>query len=791
MNEKRYMHCMIVQDIPEDHIFNSEIKILYVIIGQVQVYIGCECYNLKRSDIIVLNPGTEYFFKCDVGSVSCVVSYAGQLLSSLFPQWKQMKFKCNSAIEPEGAYSNIRRLFKELVGVCIAEDSKNECEKRSLLYKMLGCLTKEFIVKKANGESVFLHDEDDRLQQMYQYIDQNFQTGINLSDLAERLYTSTSTLSRIFKKSTGMYFTEYVNKVRMDYAVGELEYSDESITRIAVDSGFSNLSVFNRVFKDTFGVSPSEYRKLRKTKEEKTEYGQEELMSRLREELRGDLLEADIVPISVDALAKEKYHKFWNQTINVGSLNTLLMANTQYHVVYLVENLGFKYVRIWNIFSTQMKVTDGIHIGNYSYDQIDIALDFLDKHNIIPFLDFGVRPSAAVKNEKVNVYYGEECVEFATREVWENLITDFLRHVVKRYGKEKVSKWIFELSYDVSHKKECYKDGEYDFFHAYQYLYNTVKGIVPLAEVGGPMAIVHCSEMFLREFFQKSKENDCVPDFVSILLFPYITYLNGEEVCYRTTKDSEYEIHEIERIRLLMVQSGITSKLYVSEWNNTLSSRNYLNDSCYRSAYFTYKVMEMWDRVDMINVWMASDWVSNYFDVGGVANGGNGLLTKDTICKPAYYALQFLNQLREYLLAKGRNYIITRSEQQDYYIVCSNYKSLGGEYFLKDELTEDPKILQIFYEDESVLELEITLQNMRADRYVVKKRTVNPKEGSFLWEWGKFNYDSSLSIQDIKYIRQISLPRISMKKCDALEGRLILREKIGPQETILIHIYEE
>lgn len=790
MDGKKYMDCMLVQNVLKDRRFSSGVKVLYVIIGQAQVNMGEEHYHLKRSDIIVINSGIEYTIKCDSESVVCMISYSRQLLGSLFPKWRQTIFKCNS-VRDGGNYDRIRCILKEIVRWHIAEENKNECEKRSLLYKLLGCLTNDFIVREMAGDSVFIEGGDGRLQKMYQYIEQNFQGSISLSDLAEQLYTSTSTLSRLFRKKTGLYFAEYVNKVRMDYAVQELIYSDDSITRIAVDSGFSNLSVFNRAFKEMYGVSPSEYRKREKSEEEKIETNQEGLFLKLREELQEELTDEESMRVSADVLIKSKYHKFWNQTINIGSLNTLLMANTQYHVVFLVENLGFKYARLWNVFSTQMKVTDGIHIGNYSYDQIDIVLDFLDKHNIRPFLDFGVRPSAAVKNEKVNVYYGEECVEFETRDAWESMITDFLRHIVKRYGKEKVNQWIFEISYDVRHKKQCYKDKEYDFFNAYQYLYNAVKALAPCAEVGGPMAIVHYSEKFLCDFFKKSKKNACIPDFVSVLLFPYVTYHDGDEVGYRRAMDQNYEINEIERIRLLMEHSDLSSKLYVSEWNNTLSSRNYLNDSCYRGAYFADKLMELWGKVDMINIWMASDWVSNYFDVGGVANGGNGLLTKDTICKPAYYALQFLNQMREHLIAKGKNYIITRTEQQDYYIVCFNYKSLGGEYLLNDKYTESPEMLKFLYEDETSIELEITLQNMDSGRYIVKKRTVNPKEGSFLWEWGKFNYDSSLSIQDIKYIRQISLPRISMKKYDTQGNKLTICEKIGAQETILIHIYEE
>lgn len=792
MFREKNMDCMIVQNLSEEKTTHSNnMEVVYVITGQAHVVIGNTLYKVHGSDIVLINPGVEHSVKCQEDTVLCVVSYSVQLLSGLFPQWRQHILVCNSVVKETHSLEKAKRIMKQIVGECIRKDRVSQCAKLSLLYKLLGYLLEDVHLADRDSEGISSDKTDVRMDQMYQYIDENYRGSISLSDLAEKLYISASTLSRHFKKKTGMYFAEYVNKVRMDYAVQELVYSDESITRIAVDSGFSNLSVFNRIFKDMYGMSPSQYRKREKKIVEEKEQDNEALLLRLREQFCDERKEKDVIRVEADTFKKEKYRKFWNQTINVGSLNTLLMANVQYHVVFLAKNLGVKYVRLWNIFSTQMKVTDGKHIGSYSYDQMDIVFDFLDRNNIIPFLDFGVRPSVVVKNENVNVYYGEECVEFETREAWERIIADFLKYVVKRYGREKVNEWIFELSYDIKNKGQCYKDDSYDFFNAYKYLYDAVKDTAPLAKVGGPMAIVHYSADSLRRFLKRSRENSCIPDFVSVLLFPYNTICDEDEMSYSRTADEECEIHEIEQMHKIMEELELPVRLYVSEWNNTLSSRNYLNDSCYRSAYFIEKLLEMWGRVDMISVWMASDWVSNYFDVGGVANGGNGLLTKDTICKPAYYALQFMNQLGGYLLARGKNYVITATEQHEYYIVCANFKRLEGQFMLKEDYIEYPEMVKTIYEDQVLAEFEIILFHMRADRYVVKRRTVNPKEGSFLREWGKFGFDTSLSSQDIRYIRQISFPRISMKKYDTQQGTLTLREKVDTEEVILIHIYEE
>ena len=56
-------------------------------------------------------------------------------------------------------------------------------------------------------------------------------------------------------------FSKYVNGVRLNYAVAELENSMDSITNICLDCGFESQRTFNRVFKDRYKITPREYRK--------------------------------------------------------------------------------------------------------------------------------------------------------------------------------------------------------------------------------------------------------------------------------------------------------------------------------------------------------------------------------------------------------------------------------------------------------------------------------------------------------------------------------------------------
>ena len=131
--------------------------------------------------------------------------------------------------------------------------------------------------------------------------------------------------------------------MRLKAALENLIYSDKNITKVAVDSGFSNLSVFNRLFKETYGMSPSDYRKMHTESGKAQKEAQEQVLLQVREQLQEQINEdyarQDTITVhaDIDVSAGEPYGKKWNKTINVGSINQLLMANIQYHVIYLAK----------------------------------------------------------------------------------------------------------------------------------------------------------------------------------------------------------------------------------------------------------------------------------------------------------------------------------------------------------------------------------------------------------------------------------------------------------------------
>lgn len=86
---------------------------------------------------------------------------------------------------------------------------------------------------------------------------------VRLGEAAEACGLSASHLSRLFHRSTGMAFQDYVTRFRLERACELLTSSTEPVTAIAFEAGFQSISQFHRSFKAVYGERPLDYRKKR------------------------------------------------------------------------------------------------------------------------------------------------------------------------------------------------------------------------------------------------------------------------------------------------------------------------------------------------------------------------------------------------------------------------------------------------------------------------------------------------------------------------------------------------
>ncbi|MFK8076250.1 MAG: AraC family transcriptional regulator [Granulosicoccus sp.] len=162
-----------------------------------------------------------------------------------------------------------------IAGANILESMKNYSgiEKLARMIELLALLTRSKEAKTlASSQFALLnrrgtkHDIE-MLELALTYMQDNFISNPNLSEVSSLVGMSDTKFSRFFKKQTGNTYTNHLTTLRLWAAKRQLRETDTSITRICFESGFSNISNFNRTFLKNTGMRPLAYRKAAKQRE--------------------------------------------------------------------------------------------------------------------------------------------------------------------------------------------------------------------------------------------------------------------------------------------------------------------------------------------------------------------------------------------------------------------------------------------------------------------------------------------------------------------------------------------
>ena len=113
--------------------------------------------------------------------------------------------------------------------------------------------TKEYIKKHFNSRNK-------RILTIHDYLMKNYRESIDLKQIASLVSMAEGSLCRFFKMHVGITIFEYLNQIKIEFACNLLMDNNLSILDVAIDSGFNNLSHFNKQFKLITGVTPKDYR---------------------------------------------------------------------------------------------------------------------------------------------------------------------------------------------------------------------------------------------------------------------------------------------------------------------------------------------------------------------------------------------------------------------------------------------------------------------------------------------------------------------------------------------------
>lgn len=800
--KKNKMDVQILSRLPKDTHFHQEVELVYVMEGKLRLYVMEREYHLKRGDICVINSNEEHRIETqgEITTAHLFITYS--LIRSVYNGVSSFFF-CNSTSEDDERYEKLRELLNQLLKRKMfcekeAEEEQHEYEYLSVFYKVLGYLTSNFIKKAKTDAGMSMQQKSQmRTLQINEYIMNNYNQPISLKSLADTLYLSEGYLSRYFKKIYNMSFSAYLRQVRLSHAMSELLYTDKAILQIALDNGFSSISFFNKVFKEEYGKSPSHIRNSAKEMEKKEEDMDSLVLNQKLEKFIYSMEEeqeskkrAKIIRKTFQVEDGEKIPQFWNTAINIGQASDLQNHEVRKQILRMKDSMHFRYIRFWSLFSDRMIMRNDEEIGQYNFTKLDNILDFLVENGLKPFFDMEEKIKRVNRTDKDFLLYEEKNNKVDSLQIWEEFIRQLIMHLVRRYGIEEVNTWKMEVIFDGY----CLKgiDPTDSFFQIFKCTYSIIKKHAPHMEIGGcgffPDYLCHLEKRGMN-FWEEWIRRAPLPDFFSFMIYAYEADPEGKERFGKKSEDPDYLKNSIRKIRAELIQHGLSGqKIYITEWNLTVSDRNKLNDHCFHGAYVMKNIIDVFGEIDMLCYFTGTDIYTEYYDTVWLMHGGEGLLTRDGIAKPSGFAFRFLKKLKPYFIDKTENCLLTTDRRNQYSLVCHNMKNLNYMYYLQSEETLEWDKLWKNFDEWNPLTLKLCIKGVENGNYQMTIQKINEKSGSIQDIWADLEYIQDLSDSEIKYLHRATVPRMIIRKFCVEDECIEIELRMRPNEIGYINL---
>lgn len=793
--------------------WHSGIEIILILKGDCSVIVNDQIVNMKEDDIILINDNNVHELRSEKGCNLIALLIDTNKLDGI-PD--KLQFDLNSTTTAnKNRFYKIKRIIAELVKINSSESSENAFFNRSVIYVLLYELSKNF---KSSDLSVQSSKYIERLNEILKYIEDHYKEGLSFNQIAEAHHFSVPYLSSFFKRYLGMNFQTYYNDFRLERAVNQLLHTDCSIEQIAADNGYPNPRAFVSSFKAKYDTLPSLYRKNAPvlSKDLTTEDFDDELDKNsamflltkylpkpdredIRESELSDTKTVSAEKINMAAQGTPLKHNFRKFT-TVGRAKELLLADVQKMLTELQSEIGFEYIKFHGLLSDDMLVYSEDENGNpkYSFVYIDKVFDFLLSIHLKPLVQFSFMPKALALTPERTAYFSPYVLSLPkSLQKWKDLVAALTNHLIDRYGFHVVKEWLFCCwnEPDTSVYLFGFQNDE-DYYALYKATYDTVKSIDKRLVFGSPSLLISYNEnqLWCKRYIEWCKANDCVPDFMNIHYYDndftdesFEGHRPARPLHSRLNRDENSFANCITKTKKMFEDLGIENlPIYLTEWNLTVSHRNLLNDTCFKSCYLAKNLLENYDLLDSFGYWVLTDMIEETLPSKEQFHGGLGLYTYSGIKKPHYYTFRFINRLGNKLIAKGNGYFITKSHRK-IQIIAYNYEHFNH-LFAQGE-TFDMQFTERYtpFNKLGTMDLSLELTDLKSENCIIREQIVNQTYGSAFDEWIRMGAQP-LSNEDVEYLKNISVPKLYVRK-EAIENNTITyNASLGPLEIRLIEI---
>ncbi|WP_019832749.1 GH39 family glycosyl hydrolase [Sphingomonas sp. PR090111-T3T-6A] len=351
--------------------------------------------------------------------------------------------------------------------------------------------------------------------------------------------------------------------------------------------------------------------------------------------------------IDIDvARAQKPVDRFYDLSVGSDYPGTLIRPDSQAQLKTAVDELGFRYLRFHAIFHDVLgtvRVENGV--TRYDWTKIDELYDDLLSKGIRPFVELGFTPQALATSSN-SIFYWKGNTSHPKPEAWRALVDAFVRREQQRYGVDEVRRWYFEV-WNEPNLSGFWEGGDQKaYFDLYDLTARTIKAIDPDLQVGGPST---AGAAWVPEFLAHVAKSGAPIDFVTTHSYGVDGGFLDEkgESDTKLSADPQAVISDVRKVRAQIAASAFpTLPLYFTEWSTSYTPRDAVHDSYVSAPYILSRLKAVEGVAQGMSYWTYTDLFEEPGPPPTPFHGGFGLLNREGIRKPAFFAYKYLNAIK-------------------------------------------------------------------------------------------------------------------------------------------------
>jgi len=234
-------------------------QLLYVASGKTHFYFDGKDREVTAGHMILFQPRQEQhyeYFAKDKPEVYWVHFTGGDVKNIL----RRYEIPLDNPVFYSGSSSTYAYLFKEMINE-LQTCRVGYQELLEMYLRQIFLLVQRSRQERKPTVSSYIQEE---MEYARRYFNEHYNEPISIEEYAQSRGMSVSWFLRNFKQITTMSPMQYILSIRMNNAVSLLETTDYNITEISAIIGYDNPLYFSRIFRKQIGMSPSDFRKLRR-----------------------------------------------------------------------------------------------------------------------------------------------------------------------------------------------------------------------------------------------------------------------------------------------------------------------------------------------------------------------------------------------------------------------------------------------------------------------------------------------------------------------------------------------